>query len=246
MYDTVFASDIHLGTPRCNTTKFLKFLKELKTKKLVLVGDVIDIHCMERYNTRWTKEHTECVHQLLNLAKKGTEVIYILGNHEGAIRRYCDFEHKNFQMVDEYIHKDSKGNKFLCIHGDKYSEYSSGSWKQLIFNKGYELITPLSLFFERFIDFSLVYALKNSVRGKNYINQYETDIASYCMQRDKKFSGVICGHIHVIKKRIFDKITYMCCGDWCDQCTCIIETDGNYNVFEMNNNLELVRIEHFK
>jgi UDP-2,3-diacylglucosamine pyrophosphatase LpxH len=33
-FDTVFISDVHLGTPRCNTEKFLKFLKELKTKKV--------------------------------------------------------------------------------------------------------------------------------------------------------------------------------------------------------------------
>ena len=45
-YDTVFISDVHLGTPRCNTEKFFKFLKELKTKKLVLVGDIIDIYCL--------------------------------------------------------------------------------------------------------------------------------------------------------------------------------------------------------
>jgi UDP-2,3-diacylglucosamine pyrophosphatase LpxH len=177
-YDTVFISDVHLGTPRCNTEKFYNFLTNLKTKKLVLVGDIIDIACMEKYNTRWTREHTKCVHQILNLAKKGTEVVYILGNHEAEIRRYTNFEHKNFQMVDEYTHKDSKGNKFLCVHGDKYSEYSSGSWKQLMFNKGYELITPLSLFLEKFFKFSLVYGLKNTVRGKNYINRYETDIAS--------------------------------------------------------------------
>lgn len=69
-YDTVFISDTHLGTPRCNTDKLLKFLKELKTKKIVLVGDIIDIYCMEKYHTRWTKEHTECIHQLLKIAQK--------------------------------------------------------------------------------------------------------------------------------------------------------------------------------
>jgi UDP-2,3-diacylglucosamine pyrophosphatase LpxH len=230
MYDATFISDIHLGTPRCNTQKFLKFLKELKTKKLVLVGDVIDIHCMERYNTRWTKEHTECVHQILNLAKKGTEIVYILGNHEGMLRRYCDFEHKNFMMCDEYVHKDSKGNKFLCIHGDKYSEYSSGSWKQLMFNKGYELITPLSLFLERFFRFSLVYFLKNTVRGKNYIDKYEHDLIIHCNQQEKNYTGVICGHIHHANIRRFNDLIYMCCGDWCDSTSAITEKNGVYKL----------------
>jgi UDP-2,3-diacylglucosamine pyrophosphatase LpxH len=114
-FDTVFISDVHLGTPRCNTEKFFKFLKELKTKKLVLVGDIMDIYCMEKYNTRWKKEHTECVHQILNLAKKGTEIVYILGNHEGMIRRYTDFEHKNFKMVEEYVHKDSREISFFVF-----------------------------------------------------------------------------------------------------------------------------------
>jgi UDP-2,3-diacylglucosamine pyrophosphatase LpxH len=229
-YDTVFISDVHLGTPRCDTERFYNFLKNLKTKKLVLVGDIIDIHCMEKYNTRWAKNHTKCVHQILNLVKKGTEVVYILGNHEAEIRRYCDFEHKNFRMVDEYVHEDSKGNKFLCVHGDKYSEYSSGSWKQLMFNKGYELITPLSLFLEKFFRFSLVYALKNTVRGKNYINRYETDILSFCVQRDRKYNGVICGHIHHGNVRYFNKLLYMCCGDWCDSCTAIVEKNGMYSL----------------
>lgn len=228
-YNTVFISDLHLGTPRCNSKKLLKFLKELKTKKLVLVGDIIDIYCMEKYHTRWTREHTECIHQILNLANKGTEVIYVLGNHEAHLRRYTDFTHKNFKMLDEYVHKDKNGKQFICVHGDKYSEYSSGSWKQLIFNKGYEIITPLSLWLERFFHFSLVYALKNSVRGKNYINQYETDLSSFCVRR-KKYDGVICGHIHSANIRTFGKITYMCCGDFCDTCSAIVEKNGNYSI----------------
>jgi UDP-2,3-diacylglucosamine pyrophosphatase LpxH len=68
------------------------------------------------------------------------------------------------------------------------------------------------------------------VRGKNYINQYETDIASYCAQRDKKYDGVICGHIHHGNVRYFDKLLYMCCGDWCDQCTYITEVEGKYEL----------------
>lgn len=228
-YDAVFISDVHLGTERCNTEKFLKFLKEIKTKKLILVGDIIDIYCMEKYNTRWKKEHTECVHQLLNLTKKGVDIVYVLGNHEGAIRRYCDFQHKNFLMCDEYVYKTKQGEKYLCTHGDKHSEFSSGSWKQLIFNWGYEFITPLSILLERFFHFSLVYALKNTIRGKNYINQYETDIANYCRHRGG-YEGVICGHIHHANVRKFDKISYMCCGDFVDTCSAIVEKNGVFQL----------------
>jgi UDP-2,3-diacylglucosamine pyrophosphatase LpxH len=97
-----------------------------------------------------------------------------------------------------------------------------------MFNKGYEIISPLSFWLERFFKFSLVYYLKNSIRGKNYINQYETDIAYYCSQKSQEYSGVVCGHIHSGNIRNFDELTYMCCGDWCDQCTYIAEIEGIY------------------
>jgi len=230
-HDAIFISDVHLGTDRCNTQKFLKFLKEIKTKKLIMVGDIIDIYCMEKYSTRWKKEHTECLHQILNHIKKGTEVVYILGNHEGAFRRYCDLEFKNVLICDEYVYKTSEGDKYLCTHGDKHSEYSSGSWKQLIFNWGYEFITPLSIWLNKFFRFSLVYFLKNTVRGKSYINQYENDIMNYCRHKGK-FSGVICGHIHSPNMRRFDKQSYMCCGDFVDQCTYIAEKNGVFQLVE--------------
>ena len=227
MYNAVFCSDIHLGTPRCNTEKFFKFLQNLSTKKLVLVGDVIDIYCMEKYNTNWSKEHTKCVHELIRLAKNGTEIIYILGNHEGELRRYCDFEHDNFKMVNEYVHEDCLGNKFLCVHGDAHSQYSSGSWKQLIFNKGYEFITPLSVWLEKYFKFSLVYALKRTANGRKYIDQYEKDLIKYCKSR-KEFDGVIVGHIHHQNMRRIDELIYMCCGDFVDTSSYIVEEDGIY------------------
>lgn len=228
-FDTVFISDVHLGTDRCNTKKFLNFLKTLKTKKLVMVGDILDIHCLEKYNTKWNKQHTKCIHKLIEVVKSGIEVVYILGNHDATFRRYSGFTHQNLTMVEEYVHIDTKGKKYLCVHGDKYSEYSSGSWKQLYFNWGYEIITPLSETLKKYFNFSLIEFLKNTPNGKKYIRQYEADIAKYCKKR-KQYDGVICGHIHHANIRKIGKLNYMCCGDWCDQCTAIVERGGNYEI----------------
>tara|TARA_X000000950_G_scaffold5237_1_gene5404 strand:+ start:8265 stop:8981 length:717 start_codon:yes stop_codon:yes gene_type:complete len=225
-YDTVFVSDVHLGA-RCNHTKFLKFLGELKTKKIVFVGDIIDIYCMEKYKTRWVAEDTECVHKIIKHMQNGVEVVYIPGNHEAKIRRYGDFKHKNFKMVDEYIHK-TKGKKYICTHGDKYSKFSSGSWKQLIFNKGYEIITPISLWLERIFQFSLVYQLKNTIDGKKFIDQYENDIAQHCIDLGN-YDGIICGHIHHANIRRIGSVDYMCCGDFVDSCTALVEKDGYFH-----------------
>ena len=77
----------------------------------------------------------------------------------------------------------------------------------------------------------MVYYLKNSIRGKNYINQYETDIASYCSKKSLEYSGIIVGHIHNGNIRNFDELTYMCCGDWCDTCSAIVEKNGMYSLY---------------
>jgi len=64
-FDTVFISDVHLGTDRCNIEKFLKFLNKLDTKKLVMVGDILDVHCMEKYNTYLRTRQTKAVEKIL-------------------------------------------------------------------------------------------------------------------------------------------------------------------------------------
>ncbi|MGG7055438.1 UDP-2,3-diacylglucosamine diphosphatase [Nitrosomonas sp. ANs5] len=39
---TVFISDLHLGTPGCQATELLDFLKAYPCEQLYLVGDIID------------------------------------------------------------------------------------------------------------------------------------------------------------------------------------------------------------
>lgn len=230
MYDTVFISDVHLGTDRCNVDKFLKFLNELNTKKLVLVGDIIDIHCLEKYNTRWRKKHTQAVEKLIDISKKGTEIFYIFGNHDCVFRKHFKdsilTKFGNINFCDKYVHITKKNKKFVCIHGDKYSQYSSGSWKQYFMNWGYETITPLNNFLKKLFNISLVNFLKNLPRGKTYINEYETDIVNYVTKNYKFADGVICGHIHHANIRSFADFTYICCGDWTDTFSAVVEENG--------------------
>lgn len=228
---TIFISDVHLGTPRCNTSALLKLLDGAKgARRLVLVGDIVDVYCMEKYGTKWRREHTECVHKVLELAQSGTEIVYVLGNHEEALRRYVSrgaIGCGNLKVANEYVYTAGNGCKYLCTHGDKYSEYSSGSWKQIVFNWGYEFVTPLSMFLERFTGFSLVYALKNSVRGKGYIKRFERDLAKEAKGRG--FDGVIVGHIHCACSRTFFgmNVHYVCCGDFVDSCTFVVDTESD-------------------
>jgi UDP-2,3-diacylglucosamine pyrophosphatase LpxH len=236
MYDSIFISDVHLGTDRCNIKKFLKFLDGVKTKKLVMVGDIIDIHCMEKYNTLWNKKHTKAVEKIIDLCNNGTQVIYILGNHDEVARKYLKNNsyqlHKNLIICDRYVHTSNQNKKFLCVHGDEYSSYSSGSWKQYFLNWGYETITPVNNFLKKRIGFSLVNFLKNIPRGKKYIHKYENDLIRYVRRQSDYYDGVIVGHIHHMNIREVNGTTYMCCGDWTDTCSAIVEENGLFKIIK--------------
>lgn len=233
IYDTVFISDLHLGTGRCNTDALLKFLNAIKTKKLVLVGDVLDLACLES-GSRWTRKHTAIIHKLLEKKANGCEIIYVYGNHEKDLALYTGL-FNGIKFCREYVHTDAKGNTFLCIHGDKLSTHSSGDWKQFFYHKGYELITPLNHFLKTTLGFSLVNFLKGTKRGKRYIDRYETDVINGLWIREclhsRKYTGAIVGHIHHLNHRVINDYHYYCCGDWVDTCSAILETDGNYETY---------------
>jgi UDP-2,3-diacylglucosamine pyrophosphatase LpxH len=51
--------------------------------------------------------------------------------------------------------------------------------------------------------------------------------------KQKGYSGVICGHIHMANILEKDKFTYINCGDWTESCTAIAETyDGKFVILK--------------
>lgn len=233
IYDTVFISDLHIGTNRCNALALLEFLSEIRTKKLVLVGDVIDLMCLEN-GSKWNRLHTLIIHKLLEKKNKGCEIVYVYGNHEKDLSRYIGILN-GITVCREYVHTDAKGNTFLCIHGDKLSSHSSGDWKQFFLHKGYELITPLNHFLKKTLNLSLVNFLKKTKRGQDYITSYENDVINGLRVKENlhniEYTGAIVGHIHHLNHRKIDGYDYYCCGDWVDTCSAILEVEGTYTTY---------------
>ena len=78
---TVFISDVHLGFHGCQATYLLDFLEHLETETLILVGDIVDLWSLKRA-LYWPSAHQAVLQALLKLARGGTRVIYVPGNHE--------------------------------------------------------------------------------------------------------------------------------------------------------------------
>ena len=88
-FRSIFISDIHLGTPSCQAVHLLDFLRNTESKYLYLVGDIIDGWQLKR-RWYWQQSHNDVIQKILRKARKGTEVVYVPGNHDEAVRHFLD------------------------------------------------------------------------------------------------------------------------------------------------------------
>ncbi|WP_147469739.1 UDP-2,3-diacylglucosamine diphosphatase, partial [Pseudomonas savastanoi] len=116
---TLWISDVHLGTRDCQAEHLSAFLKRYQADKVYLVGDIIDGWKL-RGGMYWPQAHTNVIRRLLTMSKRGTEVIYVTGNHDEFLRRYSKLVLGNIQLVDEAEHVTADGRRLLVIHGDQF------------------------------------------------------------------------------------------------------------------------------
>lgn len=232
MTNTLFLSDVHFGTSRCNAKKLYQLLCKINPNRLILVGDILDIWLWEKGKIKWDKWHTKVFEYFVKFLSKGKEVIYICGNHDANFRKYIEggfLKFDNFSLRRDYIYTTLDGYQYLVVHGDEYSQYSSGTWKQVMYNWGYEAITPISTLINKITGgrVSLIRALKS--RAKKYLDRYRENLSDHAAL--SWYDGVITGHIHNPEISVDgDGFVYMNCGDWCDHFTAIYEVNGNFKI----------------
>ena len=87
----IWISDIHLGTPGCKAEYLLDFLKWNESDQLYLVGDIIDGWALKRH-FHFPQSHMNVIRRILTAAKRGTNVIYLPGNHDEILRQLIRFD----------------------------------------------------------------------------------------------------------------------------------------------------------
>ncbi|ODS64518.1 MAG: hypothetical protein ABS41_02140 [Arenimonas sp. SCN 70-307] len=76
----VFISDVHLGSGNCHAAELAAFLGGLRTRRLYLVGDIVDLWWMAQRRAAWGADQHRVVEALHALARAGTELVYVPGN----------------------------------------------------------------------------------------------------------------------------------------------------------------------
>jgi len=237
---SIFISDIHLGTKDAKTDELLEFIKNYESEYLFLVGDIIDGWSLKR-GWLWKQGHSDVIQKILRIARKGTKVYYVLGNHDEFVRPFLPVElGDNFEILNEVDYTSLDGKRYLVTHGDFFDSVTmTKKWLAVVGDMGYQWLLrinkPLNAML-RFVGYKRYWSLSkfmkdNVKKAVSFVNEFE-EILSQEASR-KSYNGVICGHIHKAEIKQIRGIEYMNCGDWVESCSAIIETnDGKFEKIE--------------
>jgi UDP-2,3-diacylglucosamine pyrophosphatase LpxH len=233
----VFISDIHLGTPGCQATHLLQFLKQYRSDYLYLIGDVIDGWQLKR-RWYWPQTHNDVVQKILRKARKGCNVVFVPGNHDEFARKYLGHAFGGVHVVEDAVHITADGKRLWLTHGDLFDGViQCAKWLAYVGDNLYELTLRLnqrlnSLRAHLGLPYwSLSQFLKHKVkRAVNYVTDFEEAVAAEAKRRG--VDGVVCGHIHRAEMRHIDGVLYCNDGDWVESLSALVE--------HMDGRLELV------
>jgi UDP-2,3-diacylglucosamine pyrophosphatase LpxH len=232
MNNTIFISDVHLGSKGSQTKELYKLLNKEQPNRIFIVGDFIDGWLLKK-RFYWTKESTDIIRKILAYSNKGTEVIYITGNHDEFLRAYSPYDFGNIKIVDEY-----EWNGYLITHGDLYDGIVQLKWLGIIGSYGYEIALSIDRALKK-IGYKKSFSkmLKDKVKSAvKFITDFEKQLAYQAYSRNLK--GVICGHIHNPENKNIDikgtKIHYLNCGDWIENNSYIEYKKSKFNLYDKN------------
>lgn len=228
-YRAIWISDIHLGTAGCQARYLLDFLKHNESDQLYLVGDIIDGWQLKR-GWYWPQSHNDVVQKLLRKARKGTEVIFVPGNHDEVARQFDGMAFGDIVVREDAIHVTATGRRLWVVHGDLFDGVvQHARWLAYLGDSLYTLILAVNRHFNRvrtrlgFDYWSLSQYLKHQVKNAvSYINSFEHAMVEEARRRG--CDGVVCGHIHKAEIREVDGQLYCNDGDWVESLSALVET----------------------
>lgn len=236
IYNTVIISDLHLGSKASRSKDIIDFLNKIECNNLILNGDIIDGWAMNR-GSKWKDSHTKVIRKILKMAEKGTNVVWIKGNHDEFLETYLNLTLGNITIKKDLIYKGKDKKLYYIFHGDVLDVFSS-KFKIIakIGSVGYDLALWLNRIYNKYREYRKLpyYSISNDIKqgvkaAINFVGNFEKKAILLAKQNNCDIA--ICGHIH--KPEINHQ--YMNSGDWCENCTALVEDyDGNWTIFNFH------------
>ena len=239
--DVVVISDTHLGTYGCQAKELFTYLKSVSPKTLIINGDFIDIWQFSK--SYFPKYNLKVIKKIIDLASKGTEVVYILGNHDEFLRRFADTSFGNIELTNKKI-MTLDGKKAWFFHGDVFdASVQHSKWIAKLGGIGYDFLIRLNVLTNWFLTqlgkekYSFSKKIKNNVKNAiKFIGDFENAATELAIENE--FDYVICGHIHQPQIREVESkngnCVYLNSGDWIENLTALEYHNKNWSIYTYN------------
>lgn len=242
-YPTIVLSDIHLGSEHSRTEEVTRFLKHVDCDRLILNCDIIDGWQLKKSGKRWKQKHTDFFKVLMKMMeKRGTEIIYVVGNHDDFLDSLAPFKFSNISIVKDYLLKTRQGKRYFVTHGDIFDTVTTHMrWLAMLGDVGYTFLLWLNKVYNHRRErqgkpyFSLSQEVKHRVKSAvSYISEFEKELVR--LAEAKHLDGIICGHIHQAASVWYGNVHYLNSGDWVESMTALVEDEqGEWDIVTYNN-----------
>jgi UDP-2,3-diacylglucosamine pyrophosphatase LpxH len=234
----LFLSDMHLGARASRPDLILRFLAENAAETLYLVGDIADNWHPLAQN--WTEVHHRVLRHILGLARTGTRVIYIPGNHDAFFRQYAGTTFSGIEVRLESTHCAADGRSYLVVHGDCADVFARrapvlarlGSLIETAAHRvdgAQRRVCGLVRASDRTGIERLICNTNAMIRRYDRFEERLSDLA-----RARGQDGIICGHFHQPALHRDHGTIYANCGDWVGSNTALAEApDGRISLLAM-------------
>ncbi len=238
-----FASDFHLGSPNLEESHkreklIVSWLNSIEkdAKAIYLVGDIFDFWF--EYKKVVPKGFIRLLGKLANLTDNGTEIYFVVGNHDLWMHDYLEKEigitiHHNPIVIEE------QKKKVFIGHGDGLG---SGDYFYKILKRFFKSKICQFLFSRLHPNFSLSLAhtwSKSSRKSSEipFTSKEKELLFGYCekMQKNNPVDYYVFGHRHItLELKVDKKATYINLGEWISQNTYAVMKNGKLKLKTYN------------
>lgn len=231
-YRSVFLSDVHLGHPACQADLLADFLAGHPAEHLFLVGDIVDFAAMAT-RPYWHPGHSRILRTILGMARRGTRVTYIPGNHDRQLRAFAGRCLGPVAVERFLVHTGADGRRHLLLHGDEMDGLMDrGGLRSRLGAAAYRGVIRLNTRINAHRRarnrgyLPLAAALKHRIgSAREYMDRFREHVVATA--RGVGVDGVVCGHIHRPEITDINGLAYHNTGDWVENCSALVEhADG--------------------
>ncbi len=223
-YKRLIISDLHLGSAYAREEELYNFLNEIEFDELILNGDIIDFIKVPRFT-----DHSALLFKFVSRLK--VPVIYIVGNHDIAFKKFVGQQMGNIRFADQYDFS-YRNRDFRIVHGDQHDK---GFWHQKTEGFLIKLISIFQDMLERKFNINLSsWWVNRHIKKRKLIRIWDI------INLNNDVDVFIMGHSHMPEAVIWvdenEKIkTYVNTGDWVEHTTYVILKEGQVRL--KNNDL---------